>query len=216
MPKSTSESQAQIILWLVCDNFNSTVRFSLFKLVKFSFLFFSYLLLVFLSLHWIKIIKLPSYLRPRSPQGAIHTKWNLDLCSHLAATDMDRKLGGCSPVGEGELGPLLAQCGHGRGLPACQVSSWSVKPFGHNTPTSQTDRQRSDSIGRTVLQTVAQKLKPGLLASYDIRPGNGEGLVLFRRFINLSLTYLETYPLTYSPGTHMGQVVLTVIIYLHF
>jgi len=31
----------------VCDNVISTVRFSLFKLVKFSFLFFSYLLLVF-------------------------------------------------------------------------------------------------------------------------------------------------------------------------
>ena len=29
----------------------------------------------------------------------------------------------------------------GRGLPACQVSSWSVQPFGHNTPTLQTDRQ---------------------------------------------------------------------------
>jgi len=44
-----------IILWLVCDNVVSTVRFSLLKLVKFSFLFFSYLLLV-LSLQWIKII----------------------------------------------------------------------------------------------------------------------------------------------------------------
>jgi len=25
----------------------------------------------------------------------------------------------------------------GPGLPACQVSSWSIKPFGHSTPTSQ-------------------------------------------------------------------------------
>jgi len=74
------------------------------------------------------------------------------------------KMGVC-PLGGGELGPHLTQCGHSRGLPACQVSSWSVKPFGHNTPTLQTgqdrtdttDRQRSDSIGRTVLQTVAQK-----------------------------------------------------------
>jgi len=46
-------------------------------------------------------------------------------------------------------------------LPPCQVSSWSIQPFGHNTPTSQTgqtgqDRQWSDSIGRTVLQTVTQ------------------------------------------------------------
>jgi len=87
----------------------------------------------------------------------------------------------------GGAGPHITQCGQDRVLPAHQVSSWSVEPFGHNTPTSQTgllwrsvtlicgaleehlltylltgqtgqtDRQRSDSIGRTVLQTVAQK-----------------------------------------------------------
>jgi len=34
--------------------------------------------------------------------------------------------------------------------------------------TDRQDRQRSDNIGRTGLQTVAQKLKPGLVASYDI------------------------------------------------
>jgi len=70
------------------------------------------------------------------------------------------KIGGLCPFRGGELGPHLTQCGQGRGLPACQVSSWFVKPFGHNTPTSQSDRQDrqgSDSIGRTVLQTVAQK-----------------------------------------------------------
>ena len=73
------------------------------------------------------------------------------------------------PFGECELSPHLTQCGQGWGLPASQVSSWSIQPFGHNTPTLQTDRtdrqtgqtdrtdrQRSDSIGRTVLQTVAQ------------------------------------------------------------
>jgi len=53
-------------------------------------------------------------------------------------------------------------------LPPCQVSSWSIQLFGHNTPTSQTDRtdrqpgqtdrQRSDGIGQTVLQTIIQKL----------------------------------------------------------
>jgi len=37
---------------------------------------------------------------------------------------------------------------------------------------------------------LTQKLKPGLVASYDIRPGNGEDLFWFRCFINLSLTYL--------------------------
>jgi len=35
-----------------------------------------------------------------------------------------------------------------------------------------------------------EKLKPGLVASHDIWPGNREGLVWFRHFINLSLTYL--------------------------
>jgi len=50
-----------------------------------------------------------------------------------------------------------------------------------------------------------QKLKPGLVAFYDIRPG--KGVFLFWCFINLSLTYLliDTYPLTYSPGTHIGH-----------
>jgi len=73
---------------------------------------------------------------------------------------MGRKLGAPPLFGQGALGPHLTQCG--RGLPACQVSSWSVQPFGHSKPqrhrqTDRTDRQRSDSIGRTVLQTVAQK-----------------------------------------------------------
>jgi len=50
-----------------------------------------------------------------------------------------------------------------------------------------------------------KKLKPGLVASYDIQHGNGQGLFWFWHFINLSLIYLyDTYPLTYSPGTHMG------------
>ena len=63
----------------------------------------------------------------------------------------------------GRAGCHLTQCGRGRstdrgqGLPPCQVSSWSIQPFGHNTLTSQTDRtdrqgqtdrQRSDSMTR--------------------------------------------------------------------
>ena len=53
------------------------------------------------------------------------------------------------------------------GLLAYQVVSKFIQPFGHNTPTShrptdrtgqdRTDRQRSNRIGRTVLQTFAQK-----------------------------------------------------------
>ena len=72
---------------------------------------------------------------------------------------MGRKLGGCAPLGEEDLGSHLTQCGQGGGLPACQVSSGCVQLFGHNAPASQIgqDRQWSDSIGRTVLQTVSQK-----------------------------------------------------------
>jgi len=49
-----------------------------------------------------------------------------------------------------------------------------------------------------------KKLKPGLVALYEIRPGNGEGIFWYRRFINLSLTYLDTHPLTYSLGPTWG------------
>jgi len=42
-----------------------------------------------------------------------------------------------------------------------------------------------------------EKLTPGLVISYDIRPGNGEALFLFQRFINLSLTYLLIHLPTY-------------------
>ena len=43
----------------------------------------------------------------------------------------------------------------------------------------------------TTTQNKHKKLMPGLVASYDIRPENGEGLFLFWRFINLSLTHLR-------------------------
>jgi len=64
------------------------------------------------------------------------------------------KLGrGCAPFGEGELVPHLTQCGQGRGLPTCRVSSWSVQPFGHSTPTSQTDRETGqDRQDRTTVR----------------------------------------------------------------
>jgi len=48
---------------------------------------------------------------------------------------------------------------------------------------------------------------PGLVASYNIQPGNREGLFWFQCFINLSLTYLleDTYPLTDSARTQTGH-----------
>jgi len=43
------------------------------------------------------------------------------------------KSGGCCAPFRGEkLGPHLTRCGLGRGLPPCQVASWSIQPFGRN------------------------------------------------------------------------------------
>jgi len=70
-----------------------------------------------------------------------------EMGDHLATIDMGCKLGGSAPFFvEGELGPHLTQCGQGRGLSACQVSSWSIQPFGHNTPTLQIGQTDSGPI----------------------------------------------------------------------
>ena len=46
----------------------------------------------------------PSNTKSRRAEAYLHTKWNLDLCSHLAATDMGRKLGGAGPLWGGRAG----------------------------------------------------------------------------------------------------------------
>jgi len=52
-----------------------------------------------------------------------------------------------------------------------------------------------------------KKQKPGLV---DLRPGNKEGLFRFRRFINLSLTYLlghiPTYLQPQDPGRYLYSI----------
>ena len=78
-------------------------------------------------------------------EAYLHTKWHLNPSSRLATTDMGRKLGGCAPLGERELCPHQTQCGQGWGLPASQVSSWSIQPFGHNTSTSETGPTGQDN-----------------------------------------------------------------------
>jgi len=102
-------------------------------------------------------------------EAYLHTKWHRDPSTRLGTIDMGRKLGGSAPLGERDLGPHLTHCDQGQGLPARQVLSGSVQPFGHSTPalqtgqdryTGQTDRQWSGSIGPTVLQTVTQKQSP--------------------------------------------------------
>jgi len=62
------------------------------------------------------------------------------------------------------------------------------------------NRSTHSPIKRNVLQhKINTKLKPGVVASYDIWPGNGVGLFWFWHFIILSLTYLDTY---LQPRTH--------------
>jgi len=92
--------------------------------------------------------------------------WHLDPSSHLATTDIGRKLGAPSAFGEGELGPHLMQCGWPGSRLNCVPSFILIHPTvwpqytnvtdRTDTTDRQTDRQRSDSIGRTVLQPVAQ------------------------------------------------------------
>ena len=70
------------------------------------------------------------------------------------------KLGASSPFGGlgAQLGPNLTQCGQGRGY---RHAKFHLNPSNHlatiHQRYRQTDRQRSDSIGRTILQTVTQK-----------------------------------------------------------
>jgi len=85
---------------------------------------------------------------PNTMSAGLRTKWNLNPSSRLATIDMGQKVGWAAVqlFVRGELGPHLTQCRLGRGLLKCQVSSSSVQPFGHNTPTLQTDRQdRTDN-----------------------------------------------------------------------
>ena len=89
----------------------------------------------------------PCLLWPRSTILAV-AELLLSYLITMATTDMSRKWGGgCAPLREGELGPHLTQCDEGRRLPACQ------EPFGHRTPTSQTDRtNRTNSTDRTTVR----------------------------------------------------------------
>jgi len=74
--------------------------------------------------------------------------------------NMGRKLGVLFPFGERELGPYLTQCGRAE---AYLHAKFHLDPSNRLTTihqryrqTGQTDRQQCDSIGRTVLQTVAK------------------------------------------------------------
>jgi len=60
-----------------------------------------------------------------------------------------------------------------------------------------------------------KKLNPGLVASYDLRPGNGEGLFWFRCFINLSLSYLLRHLPTYLQPQNPHRASWLVVRLIH-
>ena len=90
----------------------------------------------------------------KSPcEAYLHTKWHLNSSSHFSH-NYKPKIGRLYPFGDGELGPHLTQRGQGQCLPACQVSSGSVPPFGHGTPTFHTGQDRIGKDRQTGQTTV--------------------------------------------------------------
>ena len=97
--------------------------------------------------------------------------------------------GGCAPLGEVELGPHLTQCGQGWGLPARLDSSWSIKPFGHNTPTSQTDRtERQTDNGRPLPEQRSTVLQLSIFLRKVFKPPN-----VHRLFGNIFINRVAPY-----------------------
>jgi len=78
-----------------------------------------------------------------------------EMGDRLPTIDMGRKVG--------VLCPFLGGAGWVR-----QVASWSIQPFGHNTPTSQTDRQTGhDRIDMTTVRW--HRTNRWCLFKYDVR-----------------------------------------------
>jgi len=102
-------------------------------------------------------------------EAYLRTKWHLDPHSRLATIHMGRKLaGGAVPPIREELGPHLTQCGRDDAYlhakfhldPSSRLATIHQRRRNSHTngqDTNGQDRQRSDTIGRTVLQTVAQR-----------------------------------------------------------
>jgi len=63
----------------------------------------------------------PSDAKSPWAQAYLHTKWHLNPSSVWPQRTRSENWGSV-PLGAGELGPHLTQCGRDRGLPACQVS----------------------------------------------------------------------------------------------
>ena len=79
-------------------------------------------------------------------EAYLHTKWLLDRSSHLAKTDIGRKLEGAVPLGGGGVGSSSNTMWPGP-RPICTTSFILIRqPFSHNTPTLQAGRaDRTDN-----------------------------------------------------------------------
>jgi len=73
---------------------------------------------------------------------------------------------------------------HFRDVPQANLLAW----YGKTKP----NRTKAHIHQSKQIYYNTKELKPGLIASYDIQPGNEEGLFWFRHFIDLSLIYLLT------------------------
>jgi len=105
------------------------------------------------------------------------------------------------------LHPTRHKTGHFGDVPQANLLVWYGKTK-LNTTKGHIHQSKEMYIQHRI---NTKKLKPCLVASYDIRPGNGVGLFWLRCFINVSLTYLLRHSLTYSPGPH-GAVHATITV----
>jgi len=99
------------------------------------------------------------------------------------------------------LRPTWHKIGHFADVPQADFLAWYRKT---KTKTTKAHTDHSKEMYYNTKINI-KKIKPGLVASYDIRPGNG-GPILVLALHNLSLTYLLRHLPTYSPGTHTGQM----------
>ena len=85
------------------------------------------------------------------------------------------KIGSCAPLGGGELGPHLTQCGQVWLSEAYPHAKFYLDPSNCLATIHQCHkRRRSSSIGRTVLQTVAQKHSNMAIFGEQLGPNSAE------------------------------------------
>jgi len=98
------------------------------------------------SLFWERGAVFPCNTKSPRAEAYLHTKWNLDLCSHLAATDMGRKLGeGLCPF-EGRGGGSPSNTMLPGPSPTCLPSFILIRQTVRPQYTNVTDRTDNDPI----------------------------------------------------------------------